>query len=304
MMVCCYSHGTAAQSEELLIKQSEVSEAITQLIDTINQDYLHNASRDKLVAHLSDAAKQGEFNGRFDFGRLKRKLEAMLFAISRDSNFEIHWRGGLEDQGNADFTPFPGTIQTEMVEPKIGYLAIDGDLIYSDSATQLDSAMASLEHANALIIDLRTAGHIDLLTAKRVISYFIPPQQTIANLWLAHRTPTPILSEQSAINVNQNTDIYIVTSAHVSGAWEFVAYTLQQANRAKIVGASTMGVGDMTTHTHLSQHLSLKMTYATLTHPKTGANWQDQGVLPDIEYTSGEAVEHVLTLLRATHTFH
>ena len=89
----------------------------------------------------------------------------------------------------------------------------------------------------------------------------------------------------------------VVTSPFVAGPWEFVAYTLQQAGRATIVGQQTIGLSFMTVINTLSKHLSIEMANAQIINPHTLGNWQDEGVIPDINSDARDAVAETLLMI-------
>jgi len=113
---------------------------------------------------------------------------------------------------------------------------------------------------------------------------------------LAHQQSTPLLAQLVASPVSTDKPVFIVTSPFIAGSWEFVAFTLQQADRATIVGMPTLGLGYMTTVEQLSEHLSMVMAYAELQHPQTGDSWKNSGVIPDVQTDADQAMSLALKL--------
>ena len=150
--------------------------------------------------------------------------------------------------------------------------------------------MAYLSSATAIIIDLRSAGYVDLHVAKQFLSYFIPAGKPLATLTLAHNNTSQLVASNTDFKVGEKVPIFVVTSPFVAGSWEFVAYTLQQTNRATVVGTRTMGLSYLSATTPLSEHINLVMTYGNLQHPSTEESWQDEGVIPDIPCEATDAV--------------
>lgn len=288
---------SAFGADEPLLSEQEVQSAVAQLIAVVEKEYIRDDARQDTVELLNNALLRGELNGPFSFGRLKIKLESMLYSVSQDSNFELHWQSGLSgtEMGTDEL---PGALQTQMLEGEIGYLAVDGDLFDEQWQAEVDKAMAFLSDSQAIVIDLRSAGMSSLPLSQHVLSYFMPVGQPLSMVTLAHQQRTPLLAQQVASPVPGDTPLFIVTSPFIAGSWEFVAFTLQQADRATIVGMPTIGLGYMTTVEKLSEHLSLVMAYAELQHPQTGGSWKNSGVIPDVQTDADQAMSVALKLAR------
>ncbi|MDC8830929.1 S41 family peptidase [Alteromonas gilva] len=297
LMVGAVSHNVRAQVREKPLARQEVTIAVSRLIKWIEKDYIHEIKGEKAVAVLTEALNSGEFNGHFSFGRLKIKLESMLVEATLDSNFELFQPSGLAQTDTLASTVLPGAIQTRVIDNNIGYLAIDGDLLDDRWQTELDIAMASLSGSDALIIDLRTAGFSPLALSQHFLSYFVPTGQRLSEASFAHRKRETLMSHAVNKPVKKEVAVYIVTSPFVAGAWEFVAYTLKHAERATIVGSTTIGLGYMTTSRRLSENLGMRMAYAQIINPETHDNWQGEGVIPDVLCAAREAVAATLLMI-------
>lgn len=288
------------QASEESLEQQEIDKAVTSLIRAVDQHYLYDDKREKIVRHMTKALESGEFNGHFSFSRLKNKLESMLFSVSKDSSFRIISRAGLSDNSETSDIIFPGAIQTQLLENDIGYLAIDGDFISDNWQTEISNAMAFLSDSKALIIDLRTAGLTSLPFSQYFLSHFIPTDQSFATLTFGHGKASQIRSTSVANPLKSDIPLYIVTSPFVAGSWEFVSYTLKQNKKATIVGMPTMGLGFMTSTTPLSEHMSLVMAYAAFHHADINESWKDSGVEPDIYSESKNAIDVTLEIVNSS----
>ena len=282
-------------ADEPLLSEQEVQGAVTQLIRVVEKDYIREDVRQDTVELLTNALQRGELNGSFSFGRLKIKLESMLYSVSQDSNFELHWQSGLNGTLMA-IDELPGALQTQMLDGDIGYLAVDGDLFDTQWRAEMDKAMAFLSDSQAIVIDLRSAGMSSLPLSQHFLSHFMPVGPPLSMVTLAHQQSTPLLAQLVASPVSTDKPVFIVTSPFIAGSWEFVAFTLQQADRATIVGMPTLGLGYMTTVEQLSEHLSMVMAYAELQHPQTGDSWKNSGVIPDVQTDADQAMSLALKL--------
>ncbi|MBR9792199.1 MAG: hypothetical protein GYB58_10675 [Gammaproteobacteria bacterium] len=284
-------------ADEPLLSEQEVQGAVSKLIAVVEKDYIRDDARQDIAELLNAALQQGELNGSFSFGRLKIKLESMLYSVSQDSNFELLWQSGLNGTAMAA-DELPGALQTQMLDGGIGYLAVDGDLFDEQWRAEMDKAMAFLSDSKAIVVDLRSAGMSSLPLSQHFLSHFMPVGQPLSMVTFAHQQRTPLLAQQVANPVSGDKPLFIVTSPFIAGSWEFVAFTLQQADRATIVGMPTIGLGYMTTVGKLSEHLSMVMAYAELQHPQTGDSWKNSGVIPDVQTDADQAMSVALKLAR------
>ncbi|MDG6097003.1 hypothetical protein EXU34_06060 [Alteromonas sp. ZYF713] len=287
----------ALAADEPLLSEQEVQGAVTQLIAVVEKDYIRDDARQDTIELLNHALQRGELNGSVAFGRLKIKLESMLYSVSQDSNFELHWQSGLSGTSMAA-DELPGALQTQMLDGDIGYLAVDGDLFDEQWRAEMDKAMAFLADSKAIVIDLRSAGMSSLPLSQHFLSHFMPVGQPLSMVTFAHQQRIPLLAQPVASPVGSDKPLFIVTSPFIAGSWEFVAFTLQQADRATIVGMPTIGLGYMTTVEKLSEHLSMVMAYAELQHPQTGDSWKNSGVTPDVHTDADQAMSVALKLAR------
>lgn len=299
LLLCLLGSNSVAQAQgkETPLAQQEVTTAITRLISVIEQDYIHQSQGQQAIDVLTQALNRGEFNGHFPYGRLKIKLESMLFAVTKDSNFALHRLSGLSQASFTDDEIIPGAIQIKQLETNTGYLAVDGDFVDERWRAELDIAMAELSDNEALIIDLRSAGMSSMAFAQHFLSYFWPSGELLSEVSFAHNKRVEMVSENVVNRINEDTEVYVVTSPFVAGPWEFVAYTLQQAGRATIVGQATIGLSFMTVINPLSEHLSIEMANAQIINPHSMDNWQDEGVIPDINSDAKDAVAETLLLI-------
>ncbi|MEW9797654.1 S41 family peptidase [Alteromonas sp. CYL-A6] len=279
------------RSDELMLSQQEVSEAITTLMDQLDRTYLFHQRVPSVNARLLAERNSPSFQREFQFGRFQRTLTAILVDESDDTHFEIIERQTAHD-GQAAPGSLPGGIATAWLNDTVFYLAIDGDLDLPLARAAFADALNAGSDATAVVIDLRTAGFGSVPLSRYLLSYFVAPDMALANIVYPH-SRTERLMPVNLKQVRPSTDIpvYIIHSAFVGGAWEFFSYTLKHAGRATIIGEPTLGQAYLTKALPLSDHVAAKMVYAELRHPETGENWQGWGVLPHYKTRATEALD-------------
>jgi len=77
--------------------------------------------------------------------------------------------------------------------------------------------------------------------------------------------------------------IYVLTSSKTPSAAESLAYTLQAAKRAIVVGESTWGGANPSIPVKLTDHFGMIMPFGRAVNPITGTNWEGTGVIPDVK---------------------
>ena len=82
----------SVRAQDNWLEQHEIEVALKNLIIAVEADYLFDENRALIVERLTSAINQRDFDGHYPFERFKRKLESMLFAVSKDSRFEIQLR--------------------------------------------------------------------------------------------------------------------------------------------------------------------------------------------------------------------
>ncbi len=294
------SIGVESPVEEVLSKD-QISEVIENAIHQLDAHYLYPEQSKKLADVLRSKQELGEFEQAFSFDRFKYTLEAILVGQSGDSNFELLRRKTGRLSSQVSLSQHQEVIESEILEGNIGVLTLEGYLGSQGAAAALERAMLDLLDTDALIIDLRKSDPSTLDIVQQLVSYFVKPGTQLAT---AHFHPSlleqvVISSEHSGFEkLIQKYPVYILTSAYITGAWEFFAYTLQQLDKAIVVGDDTIGSAYMTKRVPVSDNINLQLAYAYLSHPATADNWQDDGVLADHAVAAEESFALALELAK------
>ncbi len=85
--------------------------------------------------------------------------------------------------------------------------------------------------------------------------------------------------------------VFVLTSSSTFSAPEGFAYTLQQLERATIVGEQTGGGAHPGGIHRLSEDFIMFVASARVINPITETNWEGTGVVPNIEIDAGVALE-------------
>lgn len=308
-LLCAFSWplGTHAQSTALgpLLATEEIHLAVNNIARQLEDNYLFSEKAKVAARLLRSKLRAGDFNGQYDFLLLNLQISSTLAQSTSDSGFELIQQSAITlNDGQQTLADAPLNQHDEFVtgilDRNIGYVKITGNFDYPDGQNLIAQQFRLLSGVDALIIDLRQADAAAIAVAQQMISYFVQPGTTIANLQLQQHVETITTGTTAEVEIfKQDLPLYIVNSAFVAGSWEFFGFTLQHFDKAVIVGEKTMGIGYLSQVFSISDSLAIRMNHALLTHPISGEHWDNEGVVPDYFYDSDDAFNKAYQLALA-----
>ena len=185
--------------------------------------------------------------------------------------------------------------KVEILPHDIGYLKLDFFPDTSVCGSEMRSAMASLNQADAIIFDLRdnTGGFPDSVSL--VASYLFdrpeymygPRGAPTVNSW----TRSPVAGNELA-----DKPVYVLTSGSTwSGAEQF-SYDLKMLKRATLVGETTRGGTHAGVFHRIDDHFGIGIPEEKPINPFGNDDWEGVGVLPDVEVKAGDALATAIRL--------
>jgi hypothetical protein len=303
----------AAQAKgDTTIDAPERQRVIDQAIANLKQDYFdHNVAQrtaESLLAHEKsgddNAATQGD------------AFAALLTAQMRDASGDMHL---VVEYSQNPLPPGPPPAPTaegearfrkamleqhcmirkaEILEHKIGYLKLDFFAAASVCGDELKAAMASLNHADTVIFDLRenTGGFPE--TVSLIASYLFDHPEYI---YSPRGAPTVDSWTHSPVAGNMLADkpVYVLTSGSTwSGAEQF-CYDLKMLKRATLVGETTRGGAHAGAFHRVDDHFGMGIPEEKPVNPYGKADWEGVGVKPDVEVEASKALDAALKLAEA-----
>ncbi len=291
-------------NHEIRLSKAEIDSTVQAIIDTLAQTHIYPEKMPAITQGLAYKLTSGELyqmNSLEDFIRI---MNIQLRKSTNDSYFEVKntphqgITGLLEKSSN-----YSREIKVEIVDEKIGYLFLKGALFLSDVKSSIDHAFKYLADVETIIIDIRAVEKADLPLIQYLISYFIEPNISLGEAFHNQEArPQKILSlkHHGYARLKNNFPLYIINSAFVSGEWEFFSYTLKHFKKATIVGEATMGVAKVSKHIKVNNHVSITLPYMVIKHPISKENWEQRGVIPDVNARADNSL-HVATKLAQKH---
>ena len=179
----------------------------------------------------------------------------------------------------------------EMLPRGIGYLKLNGFADQIVCREWTDKAMATLNAADALIIDLRENGGGYGETALQIAGYlfdhpafmFDPRAGTI----VPPKTASPVPGNKLA-----DKPVYILTSSTTQSAAEYFVYNMKMLKRATIVGETTAGQEHSGAFFRVNDHWGMGIQDAPLPdNPYPVKGWETIGVEPDVRVAAPAALD-------------
>lgn len=241
-----------------------------------------------------------------------RALNNELLAASGDRHLHVFLAApnvpAPADDPSGDF----GVGQVTWLPGKVALLPVTGFSQHPQSRDAVDRAMEQVAEASALVLDLRRNGGGGEVSYHRLLGHLFPSRHELAAIeWRECAPPSPGDRPDSCRQVAPRVErrftdaplkpafsagpVYVLTSSKTFSAAEAVAWELQRAGRAKVVGARTGGGGNPSAGMDLESPLVVVMPIGRM-DPRYGRGWEGRGVRPDVE-VSGDAVAKVRSII-------
>jgi C-terminal processing protease CtpA/Prc len=179
--------------------------------------------------------------------------------------------------------------KVEVLPQDIGYLKLDFFPDPSVCAATATASMDSLNHAHAIIFDLRdNVGGFPEMVSLIAGYLFNHPVY-----WYSPRgTPTEQSFTRSPVSGSLLADkpVYVLTSSRTwSGAEQF-SYDLKMLHRATLVGETTRGGAHAGVFHRIDDHFGMGIPEQRPLNPYSDHDWEGVGVTPDVKVNSADAL--------------
>ena len=174
--------------------------------------------------------------------------------------------------------------RVESLDGNIGYFKFDNFVELEFVKDPFVGAMSFLHHSSALMLDLTENGGGSAETADFLVGYFLPEGTRIGETWKRTTNETAVVTVTRAPEVKPllDTPLVILVGERTGSAAEAVAYTLQQATRAVVVGSRTRGMANAGLLFPLDDRLYVMVPTNHHKNVVSGTNWEGVGVVPDV----------------------
>jgi Peptidase family S41/N-terminal domain of Peptidase_S41 in eukaryotic IRBP len=256
---------------------------------------------------ISDALRAHEKSGAYNAVTEGRTFADLLTWQMRDTSHDMHLimqysRDRLPEHPSE---PTPESLaryrkamvqencmfkRTEILSHNIGYLKLNFFPDTSVCEPAATAAMASLNHADAIIFDLRdNTGGIESMVSLIASYLFDHPEY----MYSPREVPTEQSWTRSPVPGARLADkpVYVLTSASTwSGAEQF-SYDLKMLKRAILVGETTRGGAHAGVFHRIDDHFGMGIPEVKPINPFGKADWEGAGVEPDVKVKAADALE-------------
>jgi retinol-binding protein 3 len=292
------ANGQAAENQD---RQRVVEAAIANL----NSYYVYPDVARKMADALLQHQKAGDYDAVVNGAALAALLTKDLRNVSHDMHLRVMYSAVPTPDGPPG--PPPEIIaqyrrdmlrnnctfeKIEILPHNIGYLKLNS---FPDPALcqpAAAAAMAKLNHADAIIFDLRTNGGGSPKMVALVATYLFDHPTHLTDLYDRARNSTEQSWTLPPVPGNRLADkpAYVLTSAGTfSGAEEF-SYDLKMLKRATLVGETTAGGAHLTGMHRMDEHFTIAVPFGRPINPISKTDWEGTGVQPDVKVNAADAL--------------
>ena len=201
---------------------------------------------------------------------------------------QARYRKALE-QENCTFE------KVEILPHNIGYLKLNGFPDSSICESTATAAMATLNPADALIVDLRYNrggyGNMVMLISAYLFDHpvyiYNPRDNTSRQSWTQSPVPQSSLAGKP---------VYLLTSGTTISAAEQFTYNLKMLKRATLVGETTRGSAHSGVFYRLDDHFGMGIPEVRPINPYSTNDWEGTGISPDVKVPAADALNTALEL--------
>jgi hypothetical protein len=187
----------------------------------------------------------------------------------------------------------------ETLPHNVGYLKLNGFADATACQETTAKAMASLNNADALIVDLRDNGGGFGETALQIAGYLFDRPTFMYD----PRPDSPVPARTaSPVSGNKLVDkpVYVLTSSGTQSAAEYFVYNLKMLKRATVVGETTAGHQHSGAFRRINDHFGMGIQEAVPPdNPYPVKGWEVIGIEPDVKASRTEAFEAARKLVES-----
>jgi peptidase S41-like protein len=292
---------------------------IQAIADRVRRHYFDKKIAEATAAALLAHERAGDYNAMTEGQVFANLIVRHLAEASRDNHFTMEYtRGKFPDFSKAPSPPpeaqareAQARYRTEMEQSnctfekiemranRVGYVKFNFFPELTVCQSKAESAMAALNRADALIIDLRDnrGGQPEMVMF--VAGYFFDHPEYMYSP--RDRSPTEKNWTRSPVAGNLLADkpVYILASSRTfSGAEQFI-YDMKMLKRATLIGETTGGGTHSGALFNLDHHFAIGIPEYRPLNPFSNKDWGMTGVEPDVKTKAADALATAEKLVEA-----
>jgi hypothetical protein len=282
---------------------------IERIAALVGEHYVFPDVAEKIVAELNSAYPDGDpAEDAGEPAEVAASLTERMQAVNHDRHLRVRHRPSGSLAGPDDWEAHyaaeavrsaGGVRRVERLDEHTGLLAIAP---YTSPVHQAEryivAAFSMLAGVERLVIDLRAGRGGIPETVAFICGYLLGDEPThLQDIVTRDGTARQYWTNPAAGRLPSSVPICVLTSSATFSGCEEVAYNLQAFGRATVVGERTGGGAHPVEVFELTDVLELTVPVARSVNAVTGTNWEQVGVVPDVECPADVALDRALEAL-------
>jgi hypothetical protein len=301
---------TAVQHENL--NTAERQRVIDGAVENLKQHYIDPDGAQKMADALLAHEARGDDDAITDGESFAKRLTAQMRDVSHDMHLELVYSEAPLPRRPAGQTPESLARYHEAMEQQncmfekvailphnVGYLKLNSFPDPSVCRSTATAAMASLNHADAIIFDLRDnrGGMPDMVALMAAYLFdhpeylYNPRENTTQQSWTLSPVPGNRLADKP---------VYVLTSSRTFSGAEQFCYDLKMLKRATLVGETTGGAAHSGVFHRIDEHFGMGVPETKPINPFSKSDWAETGVEPDVRVNATDALQTAEKLAETT----
>ncbi len=292
------------------VDAAERQRILNAAIVNLKQHYIYPDVAQKMAEALLAKEKRGEYDAITDGDAFAHQLTSQMRDVSHDMHLELVYSQDTLPPQPTETEQTPEELaryreamkrincafeKVETLPRNIGYLKLNFFPDRSVCEQTATTAMASLNRADALIVDLRDnrGGMPDMvaLMASYLFDhpeyFYNPRENTTQESW----THSPVRGNKLA-----DKPVYVLTSSRTFSGAEQFCYDLKMLKRITLVGETTGGGAHSGVWYRIDDHFGMGIPETKPINPYSTPDWEGTGVEPDVKVKAANALSTAVKL--------
>ena len=268
---------------------AERKRLLNAVIDNLNKHYVDPYAARKTADALLTHEKNGDDDKVADGGAFADLLTKQMREASHDMHLEVVYSQAplpnlLPEPAAQDLARYRKALEqdhctfkkVEMLPHNIGYLKLNAFPDPRVCRATATAAMASLNHADAVIFDLRdNRGGYSTMVSQIAAYLFDHPEY----MYDPRESPTQQSWTLSPVAGNRLADkpVYVLTSRSTVSAAEQFCYDLKMLKRVTLVGETTRGSAHAGVFHRIDDHFGMGIPETKAINPFSNTDWEGVG---------------------------
>lgn len=269
----------------------------------ISKEYFDPSVGAEVDAALTRSLAAGHYAAAADDQTLATLINRDLYATTRDKHLNVEARIDIPAQRERSASQADearaltvrrsnaGVRRVEILPGNVGYFELTNFFRPEEAGDAIATAMQTVAHADALILDMRANGGGSPYTVALLASYLLEPGVPIWDI--VHRPPESPdhYATVTVASHDVRRPVYVLTSAKTFSGGEGLAFILQERHRAEVVGEVTAGAANAGRPYRVNARFSVTVPNGQVKSAVGGGNWEGPGVTPDVKTPAADALK-------------